>query len=141
MSSFSNPHSGNSRIRPSQGSVHNRAAIAAGAVSSPLADLANEHFSLLTTKKKPVPPDPVALPHISAGKKLGFLFGFTCFLFSKRYHNIEEQSRFFWGGKVLHIEFRTTCPFLSASNEEGNHQISMLPSSLVVFLIFSMKMR
>ena len=83
---------------PHKASLNHSAAIAAaGAVSSPLADLANEHFSLLTTKKKPLPPDPVAPPHISAGKKFGFLFGFTCFLFSRRYHNIEESNQvFFW---------------------------------------------
>ena len=69
-------------------------------------------------------------------KKLGFLFWFCWFLFSRWSTNIEESLQVFLLQKSLEYWIPDNMYFLSASNE-GNHQFSMFLSSLVfLFLIF-----
>ena len=108
--------------------VHNCAAIAATQAPTPLVG---------PVIRLPLPPDPVAPGNTSLlERSLDVCLDSVVSCSAGGIVILKRAIKFFFGGKVLHIEFRTTCPFLSASNEEGNHQFSMFTSSLVVFFCF-----
>ena len=108
--------------------VHHRAAIAATQAPTPLVG---------PVIHLPLPPDPVAPGNTSLlERSLDFCLDSVVFCSAGGIIILKRAIKVIFGGKVLHIEFRTTCPFLSSSNEEGTHQISMFPSSLVVFFCF-----